>query len=224
VQFGLATVLTIALGLLPFLATAGVAALSFLGYQAQRGLEIESIGAGVVLLDGLLRGQPVETASPFKAVEVFGALARTWLGLLPAMTLAGFGGLALVAWRRVRFELSAVGRVSAETLTTLAGSTVLVLLLTSKVFSIQYVVWLVPFAALLPRWKFWLAAAAVALTMPIHPFLFAGLVAQETLPILVLNLRNAMLVVLAAWVLIDLGARPVLSRTGMPHGRGVMAE
>ncbi len=204
VRFGLATFLTVALGELPFLAIAGVDALSFLGYQAQRGLEIESVGAGVVLLDGLVRGQPVETASPFKAVEVFGPFARTWLGLLPVMTLAGFGALGVAGWRRVRSELRAVGRVRPETVTTLVGAAVLVLLLTSKVFSIQYIVWLVPFAALLRGWAFWLAAAAVALTMPIHPFLFGDLVAQQALPILVLNLRNALLTALAAWIVVGL--------------------
>jgi len=211
-RFGLATVLTVVIGMLPFLAMAGPDALAFLGYQARRGLEVESIGAGVVLLDGLVRGQPIETASPFKAVEVFGPLARTWLGLLPAMTVAAFGALAVAAWRRVRFDVEAIGRVEPRTLTSLAGATVMVLLLTSKVFSIQYVVWLVPFAALLPGWRFWLAAAMVALTMPIHPILFAGLVAQEPLPVLVLNLRNALLVALTTWVLVDL-VRPLSQMT-----------
>ena len=156
------------------------------------------------MLDGLVRGQPVETASPFKAVEVFGPLARMWLALLPVMTLAGFGVIAVAGWRRVRSELAVSGRVERATVTTLAGASVLVLLLTSKVFSIQYIVWLVPFAALLRGWAFWLAAAAVALTMPIHPFLFGDLVAQEALPILVLNLRNALLVALAGWVVVGL--------------------
>ena len=205
VRFGFAGVATVALGLLPFLAIAGGEALSFLRYQAQRGLEIESVGAGVVLLDGLVRGQPVETASPFKAVEVFGTLASAWLAALPVVTVAGFGALGAAAWRRARAELGASGRVERATLATLAGTAVLVLLLTSKVFSIQYVVWLVPFAALLPGWKFWLAAVAVALTMPIHPFLFSDLVAQEALPIVVLNVRNALLVTLAVWVVVDLG-------------------
>jgi hypothetical protein len=203
-RFGFATGLTVALGLLPFLAVAGTDALSFLGYQAQRGLEVESIGAGVVLLDGLARGQPVEMHSPFKAVEVFGPLAQSWLGLLPAMTLAGYGALAVAAWRAVRLDLALAGRVGTDRLTTVAGASVMVLLLTSKIFSIQYIVWLVPFAAVLPRRKFWLAAAIVVLTMPIHPFLFAGLVAQEPLPILVLNLRNALLLALTLWVLVDL--------------------
>ena len=200
VRYGLAIVFTIALGMLPFLAMGGAEALAFLGYQAQRGLEIESIGAGVVLLDGLVRGQPVETGSPFKAVEVFGPLATAWLNLLPVITLAGFGALAVAGWRRARSELDALGRVESQTVTALAGAAVLVLLLTSKVFSIQYVVWLVPFAALLRGWGFWLAAAAVALTMPIHPLLFGDLVAQEALPILVLNVRNVLLVTLAAWI------------------------
>ena len=81
------------------------------------------------------------------------------------------------------------------------------LLVTSKVFSIQYVVWIVPFAALLPRRQFWLAAATIALTMPIHPLLYRELVNQEALPILILNLRNGLLLVLLGWVVMDLALR-----------------
>jgi hypothetical protein len=209
VRFGLAGVLTVLLGLLPFVVMAGPDALSFLSYQTRRGLEVESIGGGIVLLDGLVRGQPVETASPFKAPEVFGPLARSWLSLLPAFTLAGFGALGVAGWRGVRSDLARVGKVTNLTLVSIVGGSVLVLLVTSKVFSIQYVVWLVPFAAILPRWPFRLAACVVALTMPIHPLLFAGIVAQDAVPILVLNLRNALLVALTAWVIADLWrARP----------------
>jgi hypothetical protein len=203
-RFGVSGGLTVVLGLAPFIVMAGPGALSFLGYQTQRGLEIESIGAGIVLLDGLVRGQPVETASPFKAVEVFGLLARAWLGLLPAFTLAGLGALAVAAWRRVRSDLTTVGKPTNPSLVAMASASILVLLVTSKVLSIQYVVWLVPFAALLPRWQFRLGAVVVALTMPIHPLLFGGLVAQDALPILVLNVRNALLVALTAWVIADL--------------------
>ena len=83
----------------------------------------------------------------------------------------------------------------------------LMLLATAKVYSIQYVVWIVPLVALLEGRKFWLAAATVALTIPIHPLLYEGLVNQEPLPILVLNLRNALLLALLAWMLRDV-ARP----------------
>jgi hypothetical protein len=87
---------------------------------------------------------------------------------------------------------------------TLTFASVLVLLVTSKVFSIQYVVWIVPFAALLRGGKFWLAVAIVALTMPIHPLLYGELVKQQALPILILNLRNGLFLVLTAWVIRDL--------------------
>jgi hypothetical protein len=205
-RFGVATVLTVVVGLLPFLATSGADALSFLGYQAQRGLEIESIGGGVVLLDGLVRGQTVEMHSPFKAVEVFGPLARSWLGVLPALTVAAFAALAAAGWRSVRVDLRSSGRVRAETLVAITGAAVMILLVTSKVFSIQYVVWLLPFAALLRGWTFWLAAAIVALTMPIHPLLFGELTRQEPLAVLLLNVRNGLLLLLLGVGAVQLAA------------------
>ena len=210
-RFALAVALTIALGLLPFVALAGSDALAFLSYQAQRGLQVESIGGGLSVLGGLIAGQPVEMSFGFSAVQVEGPFARTWLAALPAVTVVGFGLLGLLGWRRVRAEATSGGDVPARTVVTLAFASVLVLLATSKVFSIQYVVWIVPFAALLPRRQFWLAAAVLALTMPIHPFLYGALVNQEALPILILNLRNGLMVVLLGWVAMDLA---------LPRGRG----
>jgi hypothetical protein len=194
-------------GMLPFVALAGYDAFAFVGYQAERGLQIESVGGGLVLLWGLVSGAPISLESPFSAWEVTGTLARVLLALTSAALFAGFGALALLAWPRARDEAARDGAVSPATIVTLATAAILVLVLTSKVFSIQYVVWLVPFAALLPGRKFWLAAAAVALTIPVHPVLYEALVDQEALPILVLNLRNALLAALLGWMLWDL-ARP----------------
>jgi ammonia channel protein AmtB len=56
--------------------------------------------------------------------------------------------------------------------------------------------------------KFWLAAALIALTIPIHPVLYSDLVQQKALPILLLNARNALFVVLTAWVLWGLAVAP----------------
>ena len=194
-------------GMLPFVALAGSDAFGFVGYQAERGLQIESFGGGLVLLWGLIVGEPVRLFSPFSAWEVSGALTDVLLALTPVALLGGLGALALLGWPRARADVTHSGAVAPTTIVTLATGAVLVLVLTSKVFSIQYVVWLVPFAALLPGRKFWLAAAAVALTIPIHPVLYEVLVRQEALPILVLNLRNALLTALLGWLLWDL-ARP----------------
>jgi hypothetical protein len=68
----------------------------------------------------------------------------------------------------------------------------------------------VPFIALLRGWPFWLGAILVAMTMPIHPVLYADLIEQQALPILVLNLRNALAVGLTGWLLWSLRrSRPI---------------
>jgi hypothetical protein len=194
-------------GMLPFVALAGDDAFAFVGYQAERGLKIESVGGGLVLLLGLISREPVPLYAPFSAWEVSGGLTAVLLTLTTVLLLAGLATLALLGWPRARADVARDGAVSPATIVTLATAAILILVLTSKVFSIQYVVWLVPFAALLPGRQFWLAAVAVALTIPIHPVLYEALVDQQALPIVVLNLRNALLIALLGWVLWDL-ARP----------------
>jgi len=205
VRYGVAVVGSIVLVLLPFVAPAGTDTFGFLTYQAERGLQVESIGGGLAVLLGLINGHTVDMSFGFSAVQVAGPFADAWLAVLPALTVVGFGVLGWIGWRHVRR-----GPVPAATAVTLTFASVLVVLATSKVFSIQYVVWMVPFAALLRGGKFWLAAAIIALTMPIHPLLYAELVKQQALPILILNLRNGLFLALTAWVLRDLalGAQP----------------
>jgi hypothetical protein len=228
IRLAAAFVATVALGLLPFVALAGDDAFAFLNYQVGRGLQIESIGGSFVLLVGLLTGSGSALSYGFGAIQVEGDLARAWLALLPAVTVAAFGIVAVFGWRRLRRERglspvdvgpaapgtpgSAGGGVRPETLVTLAFASLMLLLVTSKVYSIQYVVWIVPFVALQRGGRFWLGLAITALTMPIHPILYTDLVAQQALPILVLSLRNALVLVLTAWLLIDVArggmARP----------------
>jgi hypothetical protein len=211
VRLGQGLVATMVAGLLPFVALAGAEpTFQFLRYNAERGLQVESIGGGLAVLGGLLRGQPVDMDFRFSSVNVDGGFAKAWLALLPVLTILGFGLLAWLAWGRIREERRAGTRALPSTIVAVATASLLLLLATSKVYSIQYVVWLVPLAALLGGRRFWLAAAVVALTIPIHPLLYEGLVKQEALPILVLNGRNALLIALLGWMLWDLG------RAGQP--------
>jgi len=210
-------------GLLPFVMLAGQNAFGFLAVQALRGLHIESVGGGLVLVDGLVRGQRVELASPYLAVEVFGPLASALLAWLPILTLLGFAVLGWVGWRRIKAEREAFGAVAASTVIAATTASLLVLLVTSKVYSIQYVVWLLPFAALLAWQKFLLAAVIVGLTMPIHPLLYVDLTEQEALPILILNLRNILVVVLLCWVVADLRPARLPRRGGAWPWEGAVA-
>lgn len=217
VRYGVAVGGSIVLILLPFVALAGTETFGFLTYQAQRGLQVESIGGGVAVLLGLINRHPADMSFGFSAVQVAGPFADAWLAALPALTVVGFGLLGWLGWRHVRR-----GPVPAATAVALTFASVLVVLVTSKVFSIQYVVWIVPFAALLRGGKFWLAAAVIALTMPIHPLLYAELVKQQALPILILNLRNGLFLALTAWVLRDLalGAPRISSAARRPTSIG----
>lgn len=219
-RYGAAILVTVLVGLLPFVVLAGLDAFGFLSQQALRGLQIESVGGALVLLDGLVRGEPVRIIAPFSAAEVSGPLTAAWLAFLPLLTVLGFAVLAWVGWRRMKAEGEAFGGIAPSTVVAFATASLLVLIVTSKVFSIQYVVWLVPFAALLDGRRFWLAAVVVALTMPIHPLLYADLVDQEALPVLVLNVRNALVVALTCWVIADLrpGRRPRRAGTWATDG------
>jgi hypothetical protein len=217
-RLGASFVATVAVGLLPFIVLAGSeSTFQFLQYNAERGLQVESIGGGVAMLAGLVTGQPVEMNFRFSSVNVEGGVADAWLTLIPSLAIGGFALVALVGWRRVREETRFAPRISASTVVELAAVSLLMLLATSKVYSIQYAVWVVPLAALLGGPRFWLAAALVGLTMPIHPLLYEGLVDQEAVPIIVLNLRNALLLVLLGWMLVDLrGARRDMTSVAGP--------
>jgi hypothetical protein len=75
------------------------------------------------------------------------------------------------------------------------------------VYSIQYVVWLLPFLAFLRGRQFLVAAAITSLTIPIHPLLYGRLIEQEALPVILLNVRNALLLLLTAMTMWSI-ARP----------------
>ena len=68
-------------------------------------------------------------------------------------------------------------------------------------FSVQYIVWLLPLAAFLSRWQFRLAVVIGALSVGIHPLFYSQLIAQDRAVVWLLNIRNGLVVALLAWVL-----------------------
>jgi len=111
VRFAAAAGAVIVLGMVPFVALAGVNAFSFVGYQAARGLQIESVGGGLVLLWGVLTGEPNRLLAPYSAWEVTGTLARVLEALASAGLIAGLAGLAVLGWRRSTSEAAGAGAV-----------------------------------------------------------------------------------------------------------------
>ena len=198
--FGIALAVAGLLVLVPFVLSSGTAMSQVLGYQADRGLELESLGSSVTLAVAALGGPAARTYSGFSSMNVDGAVAQAWLDLDPWLTVAAFAAVAGLMARRLWIARASRESVPAETVVRLATLTLVALLLVNKVFSVQYVVWLLPFGALLPWRPFAVVAVAVGLSTAIHPFLFARLIALDPLPVGVLLARNALLVGLAAWL------------------------
>ena len=179
-------------GLAPFVVLAGSeSTFQFLRYNAERGLEVETIGGGLAVLGGLLTGQPDRVRLPLQLRQrrwcrrrgLAGAAARS-------LTVVGFGLVAWLGWRRIRPSARCCGRVRPSTIVTLATISSWCCSRPRRSTRSSTSSGSSRSSRCSAGRQFWLAAAIVALTIPIHPLLFAGLVNQEALPILVLNLAQ----------------------------------
>jgi hypothetical protein len=216
---GIGFAATLAVVAAPFVPTTGAGMLQVLDYQSERGLQLESVGSGLVLLASVAGGAPARVVSNFSSMNLAGAGASAWLGATPVLTVAVFGLFAWLGYRRVRSDLSSADALTPESLILLAAVAIVALLVTNKVFSTQYVAWLLPFVALLRPSRFWVAVAAIALSSLIHPVLYDDLIAQRPLAVVVLNVRNGLLVALLVALALDLRQGQGVAR---PGGRGAV--
>ena len=200
-RFGAGLGATISIGLLPILVLAGDQAWSFVTYQAERGLQLETVPAGLILLAGAWSGGHVALTFDHNAVHVAGNAAELYLTVQPWLSLICFAALAALSLTLYRRELRFMGSVQPRTIIAISIAFILLLLVTNKVFSVQYTVWLLPLVAFLPRAQFWLAAVIGALSIGIHPLLYKLLIAQDAAVIGLLNVRNGLVVALLAWIL-----------------------
>jgi hypothetical protein len=200
VAFGVA----VAAVMIPFALIGGRESLAFVEHQAERGLQIESLGASLVLLWHMAIGLPVATQQAFGATDLEGPMAEGLASLsapLTGLLVIVVGVASLAAFRRVRD--ASPSRAGGALLLGLCA-VVLAVLVGNKVLSPQYMLWLWPFAALLPRPEGAVALAAAALTFVIYPLLYPLLVSFEGSLVVFLGVRNGLLIVLLLSLLIRL--------------------
>jgi uncharacterized membrane protein len=202
--------------LLPGLAIDPTATLSFVRYQVERPLEIETLPGGVLRLAGLIGLMPrPERLNAFSSENIVSPEASAALAILPIVALALLAFVTICAFLRFREEHDARGRINTGTLVSFCVLALLAFLATAKVLSPQYIVWLLPFAALLPPRQALVFAAMFALTFVVYPGSWNQFIEYDPLPLIALNVRNLLLVGLLVALLVELAPsfrrQPVLS-------------
>jgi uncharacterized membrane protein len=183
-----------------------------LRYQVDRGLQVESVSASPVMAGWLVHPASWDMRLEFKAVEVFGPLVDAMLLVSTVLSALLVAGLLALWWRALRqTEPLAPGAVVWVCLASVSGYTVC-----SKVFSPQYLLWLLPMVAVglvldagpaLRLWARWLLVTA-GVSHVVYPLLYRYLVIhdwQSAPAVALLIVRNALMVGLfvaaavAAW-------------------------
>jgi len=187
----------------------------FMGFHSDRGLQVESLYAAVLWFGHLLGFTNVQWTSVRAWTEVTGPIARSMTPcakfLMLSTTLGSVGFVTWFAARARALELHQLAR--------LALLPILAFIAFNIVLSPQYLIWLLPLAALGAmdgaKWPMLLVVLAVMVTPIIYPgrHYGTGLALTETL---VLLFRNIGLV--AVWGVLIKEFWPVRRRAVVPAG------
>ncbi len=205
--------------ILPFLLADSSSALGFLTYFNERGIQLESFLAGLIGVASNLGLVEAEVVFASGSWQVDTPIAEALLGLGTLLLGASLLLAYVLVYRRFRHEVIATKGISASTL---VGAVVAVLLLVmgfGKVFSPQYVAWILPFLPLLAMRHALVGVLICLLTVAIYPMLFAdSLVGFDPVALVALNARNAAVLALALWLLLDRDRRRASITPAPPAG------
>jgi hypothetical protein len=188
----MAAVLGLGAGLWFGLAGAGMG--RSIRYHLDRGLEVGSVYAGLLILaagaSGAENGFRFDHGS-FQHVSPWSdsvAKVSVWVQM---------AALVLVMWR--------FRRSGARDYSRYCGAALLAFIVTGKVLSPQYLLWVLPFMVLLESdlWMKtrWLFLGSCVLTMGVYPWSFGALLALKPIGVAILNLRNLLLLCLLGLLL-----------------------
>lgn len=198
----------VVIGVAPFL-SAGPKMLTFLQYHQHRGIEFESLPAGVILLAQQFGLTDVGIVFNYGAFHLVSPWSAPILSVLPFVFVLAFALVLARGVQAFRADQRAHGRVLPGTLISLIVAALLAFIATNKVFSPQYMIWLLPFVALLPRRAAVLLSVVFVLTILLFPFSLDPLLGLRLWAVLLLNLRNLLLVAALCGLLLSI-PRPVL--------------
>ena len=207
-----AGLIVVAVGV-PFVAVAGGNLLDLVRYHGQRPLEIESTGAALLTIGRFFDPDSAWRFDAYGFDNVVGPADRF---LLPAAALAPLlSTAAIFAWSLAQTRAALRGpdgeRLAGEVLVRACCATLAASMALGKVFSSQYLTWLLPAGALVAvldvgsrrRTSISLLGAAMLLTQ-LNQHLFYGLLGKGPDPLMgvLILLRNALVMAWALWILV----------------------
>lgn len=195
----------------------------FLTLQTGRGLQIEAPVSGFYMFLAMLgvEGANVYYDPDILTFQVTGPNVDPVIAVMtPLLVVAIFAVFALGAWKTWR------GASFATVFPMLSLAFVLGFIVFNKVGSPQYIAWLfapVVMGLVLDR-RGWmrlalLTLAIAGLTQIIYPLTYDGLLVVQPGPVLLLNARNLLLVVLFAWSVVRLARVRTRAAATVPRSR-----
>jgi len=195
-------IVAIVLPLTPYIAMHDTAFLYFVHYQRLRGLQIETVAAGLIQLAAHFHWTTLSLVQNYGATHVASPWSPPVLRFLPTIMVIACLAMTVVGYRRMRRDVLQAGSPGAPTVIATCMALLLIFMVLNKVFSPQYLIWVFALGALLDKRKFWLLLAICLFTLAIYPFGYRRLINQDLSAILVLNLRNLLMI----WLTIDVAA------------------
>jgi uncharacterized membrane protein len=182
--------------MLPFLVLSPSSLLNLYSYHAQRGIQLESIYSSFLLVANKLGFISAQPYFSFGSWNVVGSIENIIAGLSTYLLII----LLLLAYWFI-YRQTEKGKRDVSQLGAFFLLAIIIVMITSKILSPQYVIWLIPFLPLLVvRWRFAIWAVFVAiggLTYYIFPGHYYRLVDFQPAPVAALCIRNILLILLA---------------------------
>jgi hypothetical protein len=193
---------------LPFVITGLPGLLNFLKYHGERGVQIESIFASTIYLGKFFGLTNAATSVDHGSIN----FSSSWGGFLAsAATLLTIGGL-LFFYAYLWWATRTNGRrLRIDWLLQAAAIATMWFIISNKVLSPQYLLWIMPFAVLWRGSKLWLYFAALGLSFVAFPFMVLGAIALDWQPMVIIMVRNILLICLFSLLLKDF-----VRNTGLP--------
>ncbi len=203
---GLAAFGSLGLTLLPFIPDGMTGLGKMLTFHNQRGVHVESLSGGIVLLSNLLSGQFTPLGVSYGAWHIHSPVSDALASLHGAFFLSLYAIFILIAWQRI--AQSRTQLIGARDLAVLSVGALLVFILSNKVLSPQYLAWLFPFVPFLRPFQAILFLLSCAASILIFPVAYDALLHEEPWAVILLNMRNGIMLLLLISVLLDLTGKP----------------